>query len=638
MEVAGVVLGAIPIILYALDNYSKAWDPLKGIVRWKETIETTRLQLILERQKLYITLASLGIQVAETTTLTEVERALQINQPSNWRDFMIIIRQMDDLLHRVAKDLYPDVKGPPSWEDAKSERANWEWRRVKRSFGTSRRKEVFKTLRYYNSALQDCKLEKREALLDTENRIVNQVRTRFDESKTLYTRKNARLVHKAISSSFDCKCNAPHEGCMQLQWHSNTPVDAEKFHMILSSRSQQQPEIMWQAVAINIEHAVLEHQKSSDIQVSIPDLSNSTTQTSNDNEPTPTVPLEPPKKKGVRFLGVHITRERSKRLSGRFRSRSTSSSKDSNHHITSTPTMSQSSLGTNSNTGSVDTSPSSRGTSPAPAIKLCSMLGKASTFQSTITLIPILDANTTEQLRIISMDHPPQSITAPARRPINLDALLTRQRDDITKQRLRLNRKRRFAVASALTWAVIHLGDSPWLDKILASDNIRFFLEQEESTSPAQLSDHPYLANIFPPSSLPADDESSNPTPENQSYGKQIQNLTLYTLAIRLIELGRDKSLAQLRQEYQSITGERAKTTPNLLDDFEVARFHIRELELDPGIAYSHATDRCLRFIFPGSADTNTFENRSFRDLFFSDVVAPVQATYELIPGSYTQV
>lgn len=114
MEVAGVVLGAIPIIIYALDNYKQMLDPLVGIARWKDTIETTRLQFVLESQKLRVTLESLGIQTTEDTTMTELEAALQISQPDKWADYMTIVGQMNELLENVAKDLYPDLKGPVS--------------------------------------------------------------------------------------------------------------------------------------------------------------------------------------------------------------------------------------------------------------------------------------------------------------------------------------------------------------------------------------------------------------------------------------------------------------------------------------------------------------------------------------------
>lgn len=518
---------------------------------------------------------------------------------------------------------------------------SWEWRRVKRSFGTKRRKEIFKTLRYYNSALQDCRLERREALLDTENRVVSQVRGRFSEINTINTRKNAQLLHKAMAISFDCKCKIPHEGCMQLQWYSNKPTSSKAFNMVLSTKviaSGQQDHLLWRALSFNIEQLPPEKENSND-DIRLEPMSLLNNRDSNAHASDGAVssdPLQSPKKKkGVRFWDIQVTKERvEKRLS-----QQKSSLKNSFQRKTSTTHIADaSSIATDANTTTTSTLALPQVSTPPLPAKLCSMLGDTSASHSIPRFIPLPDPDSSEQIRVDFMDEMSMSVLLRAKHPIDLQTLLSRQRDQITNQRLRLNRKRRFAVASALAWAVLHLCDSPWLDEILSADNIRFFLEQQNGSGAPELSNHPYLAHAFKLSESDPTAAGKRSSQNNAFYNKQVENITLYTLAIRLIELGRDKTLAQLRQEYHLITGEAIKADPDILDDFDVAKFHIRELELDPGIAYSHAVDRCLRFIFPGSADTNTFEHRPFRSMFFSDVVAPIQATYELIPGSLSQV
>ena len=114
MEAAGVVLGAVPLILYALDNYQKAWDPVKDIWHWSETIGTIRIQIFLQKQQLQTTLRALDLELTDHTTMDEIEAALQTNHPSQWEQFIGIIRQMDTLINQVAKDLYPDAQGPVS--------------------------------------------------------------------------------------------------------------------------------------------------------------------------------------------------------------------------------------------------------------------------------------------------------------------------------------------------------------------------------------------------------------------------------------------------------------------------------------------------------------------------------------------
>jgi hypothetical protein len=114
MEVAGVVLGAIPLIFYALDNYHRAWEPLRDAKRWKETIQTIRAQVEIQRQQLNRTLSELELELTDTTTMDEIEFALQIKHPNSWEPFMMSIRRMDGLMNSLAKDLYPDVQGPVS--------------------------------------------------------------------------------------------------------------------------------------------------------------------------------------------------------------------------------------------------------------------------------------------------------------------------------------------------------------------------------------------------------------------------------------------------------------------------------------------------------------------------------------------
>jgi hypothetical protein len=66
--------------------------------------------------------------------------------------------------------------------------------------------------------------------------------------------------------------------------------------------------------------------------------------------------------------------------------------------------------------------------------------------------------------------------------------------------------------------------------------------------------------------------------------------------------------------------------------DFDIAKALIVELALDPGRTFADAVDRCLRFLFPGPEHLNNFSEPSFRKTFFEEVVAPIQATYEMTP------
>lgn len=109
-----MVLGAVPLIFYALDNYHRAWEPLRDTKNWKETILTIKTQVQLQREQLKATLFAINFELTETTTLDEVHYAFSISHPNNVETFMASIRRMDHLMNDLAKDLYPDSQGPVS--------------------------------------------------------------------------------------------------------------------------------------------------------------------------------------------------------------------------------------------------------------------------------------------------------------------------------------------------------------------------------------------------------------------------------------------------------------------------------------------------------------------------------------------
>ena len=258
--------------------------------------------------------------------------------------------------------------------------------------------------------------------------------------------------------------------------------------------------------------------------------------------------------------------------------------------------------------------------------------------------IPIPESDPNKQLRI---DYGQGSVTV-NKRTVHLNALLSRASDIIINRRVALARKQRFGIAAALAWSVLHLCDSPWLGKTLKSDEIQLFLESQTDTNSNYLSNNPYLSYNFslPPSAPGSQAAAANspPTESENFQSNQIKNMTLFTLAIRLIELGQNKPFNKIRSEYRgsmevtNSSGVQAGNNATIADDFEIAESQITELYLDPGKVYGNATDRCLKFLFPGPDDQNTFDYRDFRRAFFAGVVAPVQATFELIPGSCSEL
>lgn len=106
-----MVLGAVPIILFALDNYQRAWGPVKDFWHWQDTIGTIRNNIFLQKRQLDVTLESLGLR---DPTWSEVEAALRVRHPDYHERFLDIIREMDRLVNQVLRNLDVDVMGQVS--------------------------------------------------------------------------------------------------------------------------------------------------------------------------------------------------------------------------------------------------------------------------------------------------------------------------------------------------------------------------------------------------------------------------------------------------------------------------------------------------------------------------------------------
>lgn len=111
MEVAGVVLGGIPLVLYALDNYHRAWNPAKDYWQWGSTISTIRMNIFLQKQQLDTTLSNLGLH---GPTRIELEERLRQQYPDKFEMFMQIIDAMEENVANLMEMLDIDAKGKVS--------------------------------------------------------------------------------------------------------------------------------------------------------------------------------------------------------------------------------------------------------------------------------------------------------------------------------------------------------------------------------------------------------------------------------------------------------------------------------------------------------------------------------------------
>jgi hypothetical protein len=148
-----------------------------------------------------------------------------------------------------------------------------------------------------------------------------------------------------------------------------------------------------------------------------------------------------------------------------------------------------------------------------------------------------------------------------------------------------------------------------------------------------------YVSSCFGPSS-----GNSTRFPSSFAFDPSVQNhirnRTLFVLGIMLIELCLNRSFQNLKADLlksQNLSGNSCQnTTPQSLISFEdigVAYKLVDNVYLDAGDEYGNAVQRCLRCGFDGRVEDQDFKLPQFRKNFFRGVVAPVQATYDMMPS-----
>jgi len=55
METAGVVLGAVPLVLYAFDNYERCLGQIDDYLRYQSTLQTIRTHVFIQGEQLNVT-------------------------------------------------------------------------------------------------------------------------------------------------------------------------------------------------------------------------------------------------------------------------------------------------------------------------------------------------------------------------------------------------------------------------------------------------------------------------------------------------------------------------------------------------------------------------------------------------------
>lgn len=109
MEVAGLVLGGIPILLYAFDNYKRCLVPGKHYWEYESTLKLIRSHMFIQQEQLDMTLRDIGLI---KPTREELEQHLSERySKSECAHFLEITDHMEAAVRKTMDKLDIDMEG-----------------------------------------------------------------------------------------------------------------------------------------------------------------------------------------------------------------------------------------------------------------------------------------------------------------------------------------------------------------------------------------------------------------------------------------------------------------------------------------------------------------------------------------------
>ncbi|KAH0560047.1 hypothetical protein GP486_003434 [Trichoglossum hirsutum] len=575
-EVAGLVLGGIPLAIWALQKYA---EPFEAFHDYRTSIETFRTNLILQNRHLQTTLSNVGLD--SEPSIAELRECFETKFPGITHELMFIVQRMDEVTAGLLKNLDIDVSGKPN---TLPDKVQWEWRRVKHSLRTKKRNKTVEDLRRWNEDLRRS-LERPEIPAEDDSRKVQDLKRRFNLNRCNSIRQCLSSLHRVLESGFRCACSPPHQAAIDLDWAAYESDTARTFGVAISYGANAQPPHglgSWRKLRITSE-------TPTKIVDPVPELS-----------VTPPPPVRTPSPaSSLRFKVAHF----------KFApSLSRTSPCPPTPPATGTPPPNLSRVLTVSST-----------LTRTEITSLCAAVCKEC---NPWTLTGFLKDPSEDQDRQFSLDHI-QADSPKIIKVVPLKSLLS-SHEQSTQERNpcpSLSAKQRYGIAASISWSVLHLSSSPWFSDNWDQKQVSIFLEKNRGGREA-LSRHPCASYIFSSSAAPE-------APPTNEFKHLIPNRTVFALGIILIELCISKSFAKVRQVSEGAT------SASLIDDYQAALENLDEVYRLAGDSYGYAAERCVKFSFQGRDLYKDFDFSRFRQQFHDDVVAPVQATYLMFPGSY---
>ncbi|PGH00345.1 hypothetical protein GX51_05843 [Blastomyces parvus] len=612
-EIAGVVLGAFPLIIHLADGYMHGVHTIQGWTRHRSQLMHLRQLLETERTRFLNTCDSLFRACTHAST-SEIEALLAGVDPAGaeWLKYQESLR---DLLGRSYEpyigtisdmhDALEEMKGILNrYKETPGSRSR-RGRRLAFTLSRHRREELLDRISKNNNMLA--------ALFEQRQRLeVN--RRRSTSSGYGRIRQHCINIYHALSQAWGCCCNPGHIANIHLSTLTTNqmalPSDI-KLQMILQAMADQNTvTVRWQWQQAYIQQLELQEPKPPKRPVSTSSIASA--------KPSKKLPWLKPKKK-VTFA---------------------SPAKDQQLSLPSTPSSSSSLLSTTttlalpagaSNPPSPPLTPTNGPSGPTKISDLCATLS-SSALQKTPSpaqgfCIGYLQGNCEPPhgLHLVPSDTDWEVISLHDAIQIYLSNTPSSQGKTAGRQELSplrqvkpLTRKERFKLAVTVSTSVLQFDDTPWLKQAWGTNDIHF-LVKPCSSMPEQA----YLSTVF---------SQTNQMPTNQQdrtrYPPLIRNKALFTLGIVLIELAFGKPLKDLRTDKDV---EESLGMPDLVDMFTIKRL-LEGVEDEAGYDYSEAVRRCIECPFDGK--DARFTNESFQEAVHDWIIEPLKVSLKNFCGT----
>ncbi|GAW16185.1 hypothetical protein ANO14919_056080 [Xylariales sp. No.14919] len=479
-EIAGLVLGALPLVIWALDRHSEPFDSLNEN---RSTIDTFKARIKIQKLELETTLLNVGLN--KNASKEEIQECFEAKFPQISRELLIIVRRMDDVAKELMKSLdvnTDDKQGSPL------DKIQWKWSRVKNSLNTKKRNRLLEDLRHCNEDLRRV-VEKAELPEEADSSKIQELKLRFNPQRCSSIRKCLTSLHRALGAGLSCACPSPHQAAVDLDWEAYESDETRVYKVAVSYNGTSQPSPHWKKLHI------------------APDVT---------PEPTPSnpnllPPVSPPRTPSpTSFIKSKIVRFAS------FSGLRTSPP---------SPALSGSVSVVASVASSVIITTRTEITNLCNAVCTENMPYDLNGYFKDPEHDPSGDGHRRFILESKQPDLFKITEAFQLKSLITLDDLPTRRRNPIRS----LSAKQRYGIAASIAWSVLHLGETPWLGESWSEKQANLFLEKNTN---AGAPDSPkfYLSYLFSMSPLPEERSSSE-------FDELIPNRAIFALGVILVEL-----------------------------------------------------------------------------------------------------